>query len=222
MTTRPATPFDAVLFDLDGTLIDSVPLILDSFRHAFSTCGFPVPDEAHLLRGVGTPLSSHFSRYSDDAAVVERLIASYRGHNLAHHDTRIRAFPGIAAMLQDVLRTGARTAIVTSKNRQTTERGLRVSGLDGLFEAIVPSDEVTRPKPHPEPVERALALLGVAAPRTVFVGDSLHDLHCGRAAGVRTAAALWGPFTRQDLEPGQPDHWVESPADLCRVLGLTP
>jgi pyrophosphatase PpaX len=97
-----------------------------------------------------------------------------------------------------------------------------VSGLDGLFEAIVPSDEVTRPKPHPEPVQRALALLAVDATRSVFVGDSLHDVHCGRAAGVRTAAVLWGPFTRLDLESGQPDYWVESPADLCRVLGLEP
>lgn len=222
MNARPIPSLDAVLFDLDGTLIDSVPLILDSFRHAFSACGFAVPDATQLLRGVGTPLAPHFARYASDPAVIEALIKAYREHNLAHHDSRIRAFPGIAAMLQAVHRAGARTAIVTSKNRQTTERGLRVAGLDELFEAIVPSDEVTKPKPDPEPVLRALTLLGVDSGRTVFVGDSLHDLHCGRAAGVRTAAVLWGPFTQDDLESGQPDYWVQAPADLCRVLGLEP
>ncbi len=69
---------------------------------------------------------------------------------------------------------------------------------------------------------RALTLLGVDSGRAVFVGDSLHDLHCGRAAGVRTAAVLWGPFDRTDLASGEPDFWVEAPADLCRVLGLEP
>lgn len=221
MDAQTPLPPAAVLFDLDGTLIDSVPLILDSFRHAFAACGLPVPEEAQLLQGVGTPLAPHFARYSSDPAEVDHLIRTYREHNLANHDTRIRAFAGITTMLQAVHRAGARTAIVTSKNRQTTERGLRVAGLEGLFEAIVPSDEVTKPKPDPEPVLRALALLGIERTRTVFVGDSLHDLHCGRAAGVRTAAVLWGPFGRDALASGAPDYWIETPGDLCRTIGLS-
>ena len=144
----------------------------------------------------------------------------YRDHNLANHDSRIRAYPGIRDMLRTVRAAGLRTAIVTSKNRSSTERGLRVTCLSEFIDLVVPSDEVVHPKPHPEPVLRALALLETDADRAVLVGDSVHDLECGRAAGVRTVAALWGPFTRADLEVGRPDVWVESPDALCDAIGL--
>ena len=83
---------------------------------------------------------------------------------------------------------------------------------------MVCADEVTNPKPHPEPVERAVALLGADPASTVYVGDSLHDMRSGRAAGVKTAAALWGPFGRAHLEAAAPDYWLERPADLARLV----
>lgn len=209
-----------VLFDLDGTLLDSVPLIIDSFEHTFATCGLPVPPRARLLTGVGIPLGPHFSRYCDDAAVVARLVAVYREFNLAHHDARIRAFPGVPAMLDTLRANTVALGVVTSKNRSTTERGLELTGLAGYVDALVTSDDVTHPKPHPEPVLRALGLLSAEAADAVFVGDSLHDLHAGRAAGVRTGAALWGPFTQHDLQPGAPDFWLASPFAVAPALGF--
>jgi pyrophosphatase PpaX len=83
---------------------------------------------------------------------------------------------------------------------------------------LVCADEVTNPKPHPEPVEKALTLLGADPATTVYVGDSIHDMHSGRAAGVRTAAALWGPFGRAHLESASPDYWLDSPRDLVDLL----
>jgi len=80
------------------------------------------------------------------------------------------------------------------------------------------ADEVTNPKPHPEPVQKALALLGADAGKSVYVGDSIHDMMSGRAAGVRTAAALWGPFGREHLEGATPDYWLERPENLLRLL----
>jgi pyrophosphatase PpaX len=215
-----AGAWDAILFDLDGTLIDSVPLILESFHHSFVACGLPVPGAGELLRGIGTPLEAHFAHYATEATLVGRLVAHYREYNLAHHDTRITAFAGVRVMLDTIRALRVPIAVVTSKNRSTSERGLRISGLADLIDVIVPSDEVRRSKPHPEPVERALAMLGNRAERSLFVGDSLHDLHCGRAAGVRTAAALWGPFSRAHLAEGQPDYWVETPDHLCVAVGL--
>jgi pyrophosphatase PpaX len=217
---EPRASWDAVLFDLDGTLIDSVALILDSFHHSFTTCGLEAPPPVRLLSGVGIPLGPHFARYVDDPALVERLIRVYRQYNLAHHDARVQAFPGVRAMLAGVRAARIRVGVVTSKNRITTDRGLEIARLADLVEAIVTCDDVTHPKPHPEPVMRGLEALGAQAERAVFVGDSLHDMHSGRAAGVRTAAALWGPFVREDLAVAEPDYWVETPAQLAAVLAI--
>jgi pyrophosphatase PpaX len=93
-------------------------------------------------------------------------------------------------------------------------RGLAVARLSDVFDAVVGSDDVTHPKPHPEPVLRAIELLGADPASTVFIGDSRHDLECGRAAGVRTAAVLWGPFDRAHLDDLAPDYWLTTPDDL--------
>ena len=86
------------------------------------------------------------------------------------------------------------------------------------MDVLVCADEVTNPKPHPEPVEKALALLGADPATPVYVGDSIHDMVSGRAAGVRTAAALWGPFGREHLAGATPDYWLETPGDLLGLL----
>ena len=107
--------------------------------------------------------------------------------------------------------------VVTSKNRQGALRGLALVKLEEMMDVLVCADEVINPKPHPEPVEKAVELLGADPATTVYVGDSIHDMHSGRAAGVRTAAALWGPFGRGHLEGARPDYWLETPADLLTL-----
>jgi len=86
------------------------------------------------------------------------------------------------------------------------------------MDVLVCADDVVNPKPHAEPVERAVTLLAANPSRTVFVGDSIHDMVSGRAAGVQTAAVLWGPFTRNQLEPAKPDYWLERPEQLLSLL----
>ena len=103
---------------------------------------------------------------------------------------------------------------MTSKLRDGAMRGLRVSGLDEAFDIVIGCDDVTHSKPHPEPVLKAVKKLGVLPAETVFVGDSRHDMESGRAAGVKTAAVLWGPFDRAHLEDLAPDYWLEKPQDL--------
>ena len=98
-------------------------------------------------------------------------------------------------------------------------RGLALAQLEPLMDVLVCADEVDNPKPHPEPVEKAVRLLGADPTTTVYVGDSIHDMRSGRAAGVRTAAVLWGPFGRSHLEEAQPDYWLERPSDVLDLVG---
>ena len=206
------------LFDLDGTLIDSVQLILDSYHHTLAAHGLPPRSDEEWLAGVGTPLTAQFAEWKDDAGTMEALIATYRDYNLANHDRMVRGFPGVVEAVRAIRQQGRRTGLVTSKNRRGALRGLGLVGLEGAMDVLVCADEVTNPKPHPDPVEKAVALLGADPATTVYVGDSIHDLHSGRAAGVRTAAVLWGPFSRSQLEPGEPDFWLERPEELLSLL----
>jgi pyrophosphatase PpaX len=207
-----------VLFDLDGTLIDSVDLILESFRHTLLMHGLPPVTDEVLLRGVGIPLAVHFADWQDEQRTVELLVATYREFNLANHDQRVRRFPGVVETVRELRAAGLATGVVTSKHRHGTQRGLRLVGLEGMMDVLVCADDVTNPKPHPEPVEMAVRLLGADPAATLYVGDSIHDLHSGRAAGVMTGAALWGPFSRAQLEPGKPDFWLERPDQLTGLV----
>lgn len=208
-----------VLFDLDGTLIDSIRLILDSYHHTLAVHGLPPRTDEEWLAGIGTPLRVQFRDWAGDASTLEAMIATYREYNLAHHDQRIAAYPGVVGMVHDLRRTGVRLGLVTSKNTPGARRGLRVIGLEDSMEVIIGADDVERPKPHPEPVLLALDRLGARAETAMYVGDSLHDMHAGRAAGVRTGAVLWGPFGKDHLAPAAPDHWFDRPADLLAVVG---
>lgn len=199
------------LFDLDGTLIDSIELIMSSFRHTMLTHRGAVPPDGDWRAGFGRPLRPQLARYARDADEVTRMAATYRAHNLEHHDRLVRPYAGIRPALAALAARGARLGIVTSKNRAAAEQGLRHCGLDGFFDVLVTSDDVTEHKPHPAPVLAALARLEARPAETVFIGDSPHDCQAGRAAGVSTAAALWGPFTRASLDPHGPDHWLERP-----------
>lgn len=206
-----------MLFDLDGTLIDSVRLILDSYHHTLATHGLPPRTDAEWLRGVGTPLSVQFAPWKDDPG-IEAMIATYREYNLRHHDDCVTVYPGVVDAVRAVKAAGLATGLVTSKNRGGAQRGLRLCGIEALMDVIVGADDVTYPKPHPEPVLRAMGLLGADPGATVYVGDSTHDMESGRAAGAWTAAVLWGPFGRGDLEHTEPDYWLERPAELLRLI----
>jgi pyrophosphatase PpaX len=202
------------LFDLDGTLIDSVELILASHRHTRRVhFGDSLPD-AQFIAAMGRPLRDIYADFATDAIAVEAMIATYRSFNVEHHDRMVSAYPGIASLLSQLAERGARLAVVTSKLADLARRGLRVTGLDGFFPIVIGADDVTRGKPDPQPVFRALDALGADAEGAVMVGDSTHDLQAGRRAGIRTAAALWGPFERSVLAAEGPDHFLAHPEEL--------
>jgi pyrophosphatase PpaX len=209
--------FAAYLFDLDGTLIDSVALILQSFHHTRERhFGDRLPD-AYYLETLGTPLRDSFAKMAASPEILEALVRTYVEFNLEHHDSMVRPYEGVVAMIEALAKRGARIALVTSKLGATAARGLSVAGIEARFELIVAADDVKRGKPDPEPVLLALSRLGVGADETIFVGDSPHDVLSGNGAGVRTAAATWGPFPRAVLQTARPTFFVHRPEDVLSL-----
>lgn len=208
-----------VIFDLDGTLIDSLGLILASYRHTMEThLGRRLPDEL-WVQGMGTPLDVQMRGFARDDDEAEEMVRTYETHNLANHDDLVRPYPGVRDAVTELRARGFRLAIATSKRHEATRLGLRACDFpEEWFAGIVTANDVTRPKPDPQPVRMALERAGEDDPaRAIYIGDSVHDMRSGRAAGVLTAAVLWGPNSRETLEVAEPDLWMERPDGLRRL-----
>lgn len=208
-----------VLFDLDGTLIDSIDLIRRSYDHTLRIHLGRAMEESEWLSGLGRPLRWQFAQLAADEREVDAMIATYRAWNLAHHDELVVPFPGVVEAVRTLHARGAALAIVTSKAHASARRGLAHCGFGDLFDVVIGVDDVTEHKPHPAPVLAALAKLDRDAHSAVMVGDSPHDLASGRAAGTRTAAVAWGPFEAAELRATEPDHWIAAPRDLLQLVG---
>lgn len=215
----PESASRAVLFDLDGTLIDSIELIELSYRHALSVHSSRAFDRDEWLAGLGRPLRWQFEQWSDDPDEIARMIASYREYNNAHHDRMVKPYPGALEAVRELHGRGVRLAIVTSKLRAGAQRGLTCAGYAGLFEVVIGADNVSEPKPAAEPAQLALSQLGHSVAGAWMVGDSPHDIQCGKSAGTRTAAVAWGPFPRSSFEDVEPDLWFEHPRELAQCGG---
>ncbi|MGH9321502.1 MAG: HAD-IA family hydrolase [Vicinamibacteria bacterium] len=214
---RPPSRYRTYLFDLDGTLIDSIDLIFRAYRHtAQRHLALSFPDSV-WREWLGTPLRQQLSAVCDDAALIEAMVVTYREYHHAHHDASVKPYPHIADVVETLADRGARLGVVTSKLRLGAERGLRATGLIDFFQTIVCADEVRRHKPHPEPVHIALERLGAETAETVFIGDSPHDITAGREAGVSTVGALWGPFAREELSVASPDFLLDSPSEILSL-----
>jgi len=207
-----------VLFDLDGTLIDSIELILNSARYAFEKLDRECPPDSEWTAGIGIPLFTMFGRYAKDAADQAALIAAYREYQLANHDRLIRCYDDVVDTVAMLSASGHELGIVTSKSEALAMRGLAHVGLARFMDTVVGCDSSTRHKPDPEPVQIALHRLDCAPENAVFVGDSVHDILAGNAAGVTTLAATWGAFKKADLEPGEPDFYLEHISELSAFL----
>ncbi|MGB8330168.1 MAG: HAD-IA family hydrolase [Polyangiales bacterium] len=202
------------LFDLDGTLLDSIDLILASFHHTSRVHLNRELSEEHWLAGVGTPLRDQLALVARSEAERDAMVSTYVEYNLEHHDTMVKPYPGVVEVVQTLRQRGAALALVTSKMSRGAQRGLQLLGLEREFPVRICADDVVRGKPHPEPVYKALAALDASPEGAVLIGDSPHDIEAGRAAGIATAAVSWGPLSRQTLEAAAPDFWIEQPAQL--------
>jgi pyrophosphatase PpaX len=209
--------FETVLFDLDGTVVDSGAIILASMRHATSeVLGRDFSDE-ELLQAVGGPgLEAQFSALAPDH--VERLVDVYRAHNEPLH-VDLEACDGMEDVLVRLRQEGRRLGVVTAKRRSTVELAFDRVPLGHLFETVVGGDETERHKPDPEPLLLGAERLGADPAATAYVGDSPFDVLAAKAANMFAVAVTWGRIhDRGRLEAEQPDAIVDHAEELLGVL----
>jgi pyrophosphatase PpaX len=209
--------YPTVLFDLDGTLIDSGEIILSSFRHATKTVlAREIPDEVLAAAVGGSNIYEQMRAFDEER--VDELVRVYREHNEPLHDDLV-AFEGIERVVGRLKSEGRRLGIVTAKRRRTVDLAFAILPLERYFDTIVTAEQTQHHKPHPEPVLAALERLGSSPDEAAFVGDSPFDMGAGKAAGVFTVAVSWGKIHSVErlLEAGA-DAVVHSPAELLDVL----
>lgn len=210
--------YGTVLFDLDGTLIDTNDLILASYEY---TLGKHCPGKfsrEEILACLGEPLYDTMRRL--DPHKWEEMVKTYREHNLACHDEWVKLFPGVSEVLEKLHRAGITLGVVSNKQRITVEKGLSLFGLDKWMKTVVCYGEAKRPKPHPDPVLRAMKAVGADPARTLMVGDSRFDLLAARRAGADAAAVSWSWHGKEELLSLSPDHVLEEMGDLLRILEI--
>ncbi|GEJ55274.1 HAD-IA family hydrolase [Anaeromyxobacter diazotrophicus] len=207
----------AVLLDLDGTLVDTVPFILQSVGAAFEGRARR-PSEAEWLAGIGQPLRVQLAPYATGPEDLDAILARYRAYQREHHDRMTRAFPGAVEAVRAVAAAGHRVGVVTGKLGDTAQRALELVGLAPFVQTVVAADSCPEHKPDPAPVLLALARLGRPATEALFLGDAPVDLQAGRAAGVTTVAALWGAASREVLLAHGPAHLLEDVSGLPALV----
>ncbi|MEY8561982.1 HAD-IA family hydrolase [Eggerthellaceae bacterium 3-80] len=208
-----------LLFDLDGTLLDTHDIILSSMRYVINDIsGQNLGDEV-LMRGVGTPLFDQMLFFAQgDSEKARELTEAYREHNKAVHDQQIKSFPDTISALKRFSALNLPMGIVTSKRHALAKRGLDMTGLSPYFSVLIGSDDTDLHKPNPAPVLYGCDLLKLDPTQVLYIGDSPFDIKAGSGAGCQTIAALWGMFSEDELRAQNPTYTCAHLSDLADVL----
>lgn len=208
---------EAVLFDLDGTLINTNNLILSSFKHTFKTYfnNTEIQDE-EIVKLFGEPLLKSMEKY--DKENVDKLIDIFHEYNERVHDELTESFEGVEDTLKKLKENGIKLAIVTSKRRSMVERGLNLFKLKDYFEVIVTPEDTELHKPFGEPALKACELLRVSPLQSLMVGDSHNDILCGKNAGNKTCLVKYTVLPLDELLKYSPDFIIDSMKDILTII----
>jgi pyrophosphatase PpaX len=211
-----AKPITTLLFDFDGTLLDTNELIIQTFQYVLGT-HFPGKYERiDILPFLGPTLKETFD--SLDPENTESLIEEYRAWNKSMHDELSSEFDGVSETLRLLKTAGLKMAIVSTKKKDMVMRGLGLLDAEGVFDEVIAMDDVVKTKPDPEPILLALNRLGATADEALMIGDNYHDIVGGQNAGVRTAGVAWSAKGEEFLQSFNPDFMLHHISDLLQVV----
>jgi pyrophosphatase PpaX len=212
--SAPRWPF--VVFDLDGTVVNTIPLIIASYEHAMLHVLGERPSPQETRGWIGQTLYGTFgSRYPDRA---QELIESYVAWNAEHLPELLEDFPGIPELLDALTAAGATIGVATSKRRASAENTLRHARLTGRMDVTVAMEDTEAHKPDPAPLLLALARLNARPEQAAYVGDAVVDVLAAKAAGMTAVAVSWGAAERARLDAAGPDFLVDTVAELGVLL----
>lgn len=210
-------PWRAVLFDLDGTIANTIPLIIASYRHTLAKHRLRVPDDAEITSWIGRTLHDQFGRLVP-AGEVEGVVETYSAWQMAHLPELLTPFEGVSDLLQALADAGVRAGIVTSKRRGPALRTIEHLGLDRWLAVAAAYEDTPRHKPDPAPLLAGAATLGFEPGTTVYVGDVPTDLTAARAAGMAGIGVTWGSGLPEGLRAEPSVAVVDTVPALQAVL----
>ena len=203
-----------IIFDFDGVIINSHQVQRKALKEAyFSVGGTGSPPYNEFFRHSGDSLKNIFKKMKLPVSMVKQYEEVSRENK---HLIQLHA--GMTEVLQSCKDTGYQCALCTGKSRERTMEILQMLSLLQFFDAVICSDDIANPKPHPESVFVILNTLSVKKENAIFVGDGINDVLCARNAGVRSVAVTWGDVPKNDLVKTKPDRLVDSAAELLACL----
>ncbi|HCW03268.1 MAG TPA: pyrophosphatase PpaX [Clostridium sp.] len=206
----------AVLFDLDGTLINTNKLILESFKHTFrSQLNLEMEDEK-IVRFFGEPLKKSLA--SVDSENLDKLVATFHQFNSKNHDILAEKYEGSLETIQALKERGIKLAIVTSKRKIMADRSLKLIKIYDLMDVIITPEDTEKHKPNGEPALLACQRLGVAPEEALMVGDSIYDVKCGKNAGTKTCIVSYSFFSVEELMNENPDYVIDKLWELVGIV----
>ncbi|WP_429967025.1 HAD family hydrolase [Enterococcus sp. AZ173] len=212
---------ECVIFDLDGTLLDSRECSIKATKAAFTEMGLKVPSEVVIEHYMGIPIEESFFKMSEqplDQETATELIRIFRTYYQTYEESTLNVFPEIPHVLEILMKRKVPCFVVSSKKTAVVKRNLAAQSLVAFFEEIIGSDAVSHYKPHPEGIDKVVTHYQFDPSRTIMVGDAIFDIQMGKAAGVKTIAVTWGSHDAKKLSAEKPDALAEVPQDILDYM----